>query len=93
MTSETGKKYITEDFQFIPGLTTIEANEDAVGQTGTETQRYIEEGKIAGWEWVKYPDGMTVELGSVIQKYYAGEIEKEEILTGFQEAWESLAAN
>lgn len=93
VTSETGKKYITEDFQFIPGLASIEINEEAVGQTGTETERYIEDGKISGWQWMKYPDGTTVEFGSIIQKYYAGEIGKEEMLTEFQEAWDNLKEN
>jgi len=93
VTSETGKKYITEDFAFIPGLSTISANEDAVGQTGIETAEYLAEGKAAGWEWTKYPDGATAELGSLVQMFYAKELDKEGLLEGFQEAWETLLNN
>lgn len=93
VTSETGKKYVTDDFGFIPGLKSIKANEEAVGALGVDTQKYIDEGKIAGWEWPKYPDGVTVEFGSAVQRFYAGDIEGEEMLEHFQASWDELKNN
>lgn len=93
VTSETGKTYVTKEFGFIPGLKSIKADDAAVGQLGVDTQMYIDEGKIAGWEWPKYPDGATIELGGAIQKFYAGELDESGILESFQESWEDLKDN
>lgn len=93
VTSETGKKYVTKDFGFIPGLKSVKADAEAVGLLGVDTQKYIDAGKIAGWEWPKYPDGATVELGGAIQKFYAGEIDGPAILESFQASWDDLKNN
>lgn len=93
VTSETGRRYITQDFALIPGLTTLKADEDAVGPLGADTQKYIEAGRIAGWEWSRYPDGASIEFGGAIQKYFAGEMEVSGILESFQESWEELKDN
>ena len=93
VTSETGKKYVTKEFSFIPGLKSIEPDEAAIGLLGTDTQKYIDANKTTGWEWSKYPDGATVELGGAIQKFYAREIDGPAILESFQASWDDLKNN
>ena len=93
VTSETGKNYVTKEFGFIPGLKSVKADENAVGLLGVDTQKYIDAGKIAGWEWPKYPDGATVELGGAIQKFYAKEIDGPAILDSFQVSWDDMKNN
>jgi len=93
VTSEIGQRYITEDFGFIPGLKSIEINEYAVGPLGMDTLMYIKAGKTAGWEWPKYLDGVTIEFGGAIQKFYAGELDKAGVLENFQASWEDLKDN
>lgn len=93
VTSETGKRYLTEEFGFIPGLSTIEADAETVGPIGVGIQEYLAEGKAAGWEWTKYPDGVTTEFGGTIQKYFAGEVDEEGVLQEFQEKWDELKEN
>lgn len=90
VTSETGKRYVTEVFGFIPGLNSIDADEEAVGVIGTGLMEYISDEKTIPWEWMKYPDGVTTEFGGTIQKFYAGEVDENGMLEDFSKGWDKL---
>ena len=90
VTSETGKRYVTEVFGFIPGLNSIDADEEAVGVIGTGLMEYISDEKTVPWEWMKYPDGVTTEFGGTIQKFYAGEVDENGMLEDFSKGWDKL---
>lgn len=92
VTSETGKKYITEQFKFIPAFKTIEANSELTGDLGADILKYSQEGKTISWEFNKFPDGGMNEFGSQMQGYVAGNVNKDQLLEALEQAWASLKA-
>ncbi|MBD1383600.1 ABC transporter substrate-binding protein [Metabacillus arenae] len=93
VTSETGKRYITEEFRFIPALKSIEASSE-LGPISKEIVRYIEEDKVLGWQWAKYPEGVLQLIGDSIQKFIAGKIDADQMLEEFDKAWQqSISKN
>ncbi len=89
VTSEKGKKYITDEFKFIPAFKSIPAA-DTIGPLGKDIQTYSQAGKTLSWEFNKYPDGAMNEFGSQLQAYIAGKSTKEQLLEGLQQTWDSL---
>lgn len=90
VTSETGQRYMTEEFQFIPGFDNFEATPEALGGLGTDLQNYLQEGKTLTWHWEKYPEGVTQDWGSSIQEYSAGRIDRAQLLQAFQDSWDKM---
>lgn len=88
VTSETGKRYLTEEFQFIPALTTIEATSDDIGQLGEGVSQLA--AKAGGWHWGRYPDGIIQGWGAAMQEYQGGTIGKEELLEKFDKAIQDI---
>ncbi|MBP2002235.1 raffinose/stachyose/melibiose transport system substrate-binding protein [Paenibacillus shirakamiensis] len=89
VTSEKGKKYITDEFKFIPAFKSIEAS-DTIGPLGKEIQAYSKAGKTLSWEFNKFPDGAFNEFGSQMQAYVAGKSDKAKLFDGLQQTWDSL---
>ncbi|NEN84020.1 ABC transporter substrate-binding protein [Paenibacillus elgii] len=90
VSSETGQKYLTKEFKFIPAFSNIKANPADLGSIGAEVLQYIEQGKILGWHWAKYPDGAAQEFGASMQRYIAGKINGDQMLGEFQAAWDKM---
>lgn len=49
VTSETGKKYITKEFQFIPALDSIKGTEEELGALGAEVLAYTDKDQASTW--------------------------------------------
>ncbi|KKO51463.1 ABC transporter substrate-binding protein [Paenibacillus sp. DMB20] len=92
VTSETGKKYITEEFKFIPAFKTIEAKSELTGDLGADVLKYSQEGKTLSWEFNKFPDGGMNEFGSQMQGYVAGNVNKDQLFEALEQSWASLKA-
>lgn len=90
-TSEKGKKYITDEFKFIPAFKSIPAS-DKLGALGSDVLSYSQAGKTLSWEFNKYPDGAMNEFGSQMQAYVAGKSDKTQLFEGLQQTWDSLKA-
>ena len=90
VTSERGRYYLVEEFGFVSGLTSIDAPEEIVGPLSAAVAEAVQEGRALGWEWPKYPAGMTEELGVGIQKYVSGQCTAQEMLAGFDASWQNL---
>jgi raffinose/stachyose/melibiose transport system substrate-binding protein len=90
VTSETGKRYITQEFKFVSGFKTIEAAPEVIGPLSADVQDYINAGKALGEFWLKYPAGMPNELGAVMHKYIIGQANRRETLQNLQNAWDTL---
>lgn len=88
VTSDTGKKYMTQEFKFIPAMKSIQADAANIGETGVDVQRYVQEGKVLQWEWPKYPEGVTQDIGTSVQKLIGGKIDADTMLQQFQAAWD-----
>src|SRR5690606_31452224 len=57
VSSETGQRYITEEFKFIPAFNNIEAEEAVLGQLAADIIAYSKENKTLSWNWFKFPGG------------------------------------
>jgi raffinose/stachyose/melibiose transport system substrate-binding protein len=90
VTSETGKRYITQEFKFVSGFKTIEGSPEVIGQISADVQDYINSDKALGEFWLKYPTGMANELGATMQKYIVGQANRKETLQNLQNAWDAL---
>lgn len=90
VTSERGQYYLVQEFGFVSGLTSIPAPEEYVGPLSAAVADAVASGKTLGWEWSKYPAGMTEEFGVGIQKYVSGACTKQEMLEGFTKSWQDL---
>ncbi|UJF31844.1 ABC transporter substrate-binding protein [Paenibacillus hexagrammi] len=88
VTSETGKKYITHEFKFIPALTTIKATSEDIGQIAVELQN--KSGKAKGWYWDLFPDGVTQGLGAAMQEYLGGTVNQDQLLGKLDKAVEDI---
>ncbi|WP_141433043.1 ABC transporter substrate-binding protein [Bacillus sp. 03113] len=88
VSSETGKKYITEEFAFIPAFDNIEPT--GVGDLGKSILEYSKADKTIPWTWFRWPDGANKEFAATIQGYAAGKIDYETALTKFQKTWDDL---
>lgn len=93
VTSDSGKRYLVEEFKFIPAVKNIPVDNTELGPLGTDLLEYINEGKTVPWMWQKYPgyEENTYKMAEVIQTYIGGQITKEEMLQKFQLIWEELS--
>ncbi|MVO98461.1 ABC transporter substrate-binding protein [Paenibacillus lutrae] len=92
VTSDMGKKYITNEFKFIPAVKTIPVDEKVVGPLAADIMKYVKEDKILSWNWFKFPSGEATskKFGDVMQGYVGKQINKDQMLTEFQKTWDSL---
>lgn len=88
VSSETGKRYITEEFAFIPAFDNIEPT--GLGALGQSILEYSKDDKTIPWTWFRWPDGANKEFAATIQEYAAGKIEYDTVLERFQATWDNL---
>lgn len=88
VTSETGKRYITEEFAFIPAFDNIDPT--GLGALGQSILEYSMDDKTIPWTWFRWPDGANKEFAATIQEYAAGQIDYETVLQRFQDTWDNL---
>jgi raffinose/stachyose/melibiose transport system substrate-binding protein len=88
VSSETGKRYITEEFAFIPAFDNIEPN--GLGDLGQSILEYSKADKTVPWTWFRWPDGANKEFAATIQEYAAGKIDYDTVLQRFQDTWDNL---
>lgn len=90
-TSETGKKYLMEEFGFIPVVSTMEnANLDPLSQAVAE---YTAAGKTIPWPMNSYwPAGIVdVYLVPIAQQFFTTEMTGTELLTALNDAFVQAA--
>ncbi|MFC4100574.1 ABC transporter substrate-binding protein [Paenibacillus xanthanilyticus] len=82
VSSETGKKYIATDFKFIPAVSTIAPDTAAIGKIGGDFATFAQEhaDQVKGWNWDRFPDGITQQWGSAMQEYLGKQISGDELL-------------
>ncbi|RKD27512.1 raffinose/stachyose/melibiose transport system substrate-binding protein [Caminicella sporogenes DSM 14501] len=89
-TSEKGKDFIVNKFFFIPPLKGFE-NLELKDPLGKAVKRYAEEGKTMPWVFMGYPTGWGQEvLGTNIQKYLAGEMTWDKVISNSKSKWEEM---
>ncbi|GGF97326.1 ABC transporter substrate-binding protein [Paenibacillus abyssi] len=91
VSSEVGKRFIVEEFKFIPAFKSIEVkDEEVLGDIANDIIKYSQEGKVLSWNWFKYPEGVVQEIGSTMQAYISGKQTKEQMFESFDKSWENL---
>ena len=88
VSSETGKRYITEEFAFIPAFDNIEPT--GLGPLGKHILEYSKAEKTIPWTWFRWPDGANKEFAATIQEYAAGKIDYDTVVERFQASWDNL---
>ncbi|MCG8540510.1 MAG: ABC transporter substrate-binding protein [Clostridia bacterium] len=89
-TSDKGKDYIVNKFFFIPPLKGYEELESK-DPLGRAVNRYVSEGRVMPWVFMGYPTGWGMEvMGVEIQKYLAGNITWDEVISNSQARWSEL---
>jgi raffinose/stachyose/melibiose transport system substrate-binding protein len=88
VSSETGKRFITEEFAFIPAFDNIEPT--GLGALGQDILKYSKDEKTIPWTWFRWPDGANMEKAAAIQEYAAGKIDYDTLLKRFQDTWDNL---
>jgi raffinose/stachyose/melibiose transport system substrate-binding protein len=86
-TSDEGKDIVVNKFFFIPPFTGFD-NYPAKDALGRDIMRYQAEGKTTSWVFMGYPTawGMDI-LGVNIQKYLAGEMTWDKVISESQAKW------
>ncbi|MCM3748120.1 sugar ABC transporter substrate-binding protein [Paenibacillus pasadenensis] len=91
-TSETGKKYVVNEFKFIPAMKSVEvADEKVLGPIANEIMTFSKDGKTSGWYFNQMPEGVPQEVGAEMQAYVAGKVSKEEMIKNIQQKWSNMA--
>ncbi|MCK0470293.1 ABC transporter substrate-binding protein [Halalkalibacter sp. APA_J-10(15)] len=88
VSSETGQRYMTEEFAFIPAFDNIEPA--GLGALGESILEYSVAEQTIPWTWFRWPDGANQDFAAAIQEYVAGQISYEEMLEKMEQTWESL---
>lgn len=85
-TSNTGKKYLMEEFGFIPVIQGMEnKNMDVLSQ---EVARFTAEGKTIPWPMSQWPAGIVdVYLVPIAEQFFTTEMTSEALLTELDKAW------
>jgi raffinose/stachyose/melibiose transport system substrate-binding protein len=88
--SETGKKYLYTEFQFIPVVS--DASAGSLDPLSADVSRFASSGKILPWAFNFWPAGIVeVHLAPVAQQFFASKMSAGEFLAALDKAW--AAAN
>ncbi|MGO4545260.1 ABC transporter substrate-binding protein [Paenibacillus sp. 2TAB23] len=92
VTSETGKKFISTDFKFVPALSSITPNPEAVGKIGGDFAAFANANpeQVKGWNWDRFPDGITQQWGAAMQEYLGKQITSDQLLEKFDKAVQDI---
>ncbi|WP_371263454.1 extracellular solute-binding protein [Paenibacillus sp. 1_12] len=93
VSSDIGKKYITDEFKFIPAFTNITADEKILGPLAADIIKYSKDNKTLSWNWFKFPGGeaSSKKFAATMQAYVAKQKTKDQMLDEFQKTWDSLS--
>ncbi|MCR8645124.1 ABC transporter substrate-binding protein [Paenibacillus sp. N1-5-1-14] len=90
VSSDIGKKYIVDEFKFIPAFKNITADAKQLGDLAADIQKYSQAGNVRSWNWFKLPDGAVQEFGSTMQAYIGGKKNKDQMLEDFQKTLDKM---
>ena len=87
-TSETGKRYIVEEFGFVPALTTIEPGElDPLSQAVSDASN---SGETIPWAQNAFPANIVPnDLTPFAQQFFSEDMTGEQFVEEFDKAWEN----
>jgi raffinose/stachyose/melibiose transport system substrate-binding protein len=85
ITSEQGQTYSADLLQFIPAYKGVKA---PAGKLTESVANFVSQSKTVGWVYnTDFPTGIDVDGAAAMEKYYAGQINSEELLNEITAAW------
>ncbi|MDQ0246311.1 raffinose/stachyose/melibiose transport system substrate-binding protein [Bacillus fengqiuensis] len=91
VSSEQGKRFMTEEFKFIPAFKNIKM--ENIGPLANETIAYYQAGKTVDSNWFNFPVGVREEFGLAMQLYVGKQLNREQLLHEFQKSWDKAKLN
>lgn len=88
VSSETGQKYLTKEFKFIPAETNVTADAADIGQVAVAVQE--KSATALGWNWDMFPDGVTQGFGAAMQEYLGGQLDRDKLLEKLDKAVQDI---
>ncbi|KAA9004837.1 extracellular solute-binding protein [Paenibacillus spiritus] len=88
VSSETGKKYLTKEFKFLPAFNGVPAEAADIGQVGVAVQE--KSADALSWTWDRFPDGVTQGFGAAMQEYMGGTIDRDQLLAKLDKAIQDI---
>ena len=86
VSSEQGKRFMTNEFKFIPAFKNIKM--DNLGPLAHDTIAYYQAGKILDSNWPDFPVGVREEFGLAMQLYVRKQLSRQQLLEEFQKSWD-----
>ncbi|MFC5701267.1 ABC transporter substrate-binding protein [Cohnella faecalis] len=92
VSSDIGKRYMTEEFKHIPAFDNITANNEILGQLAADIIAYSQANRTISWNWFKFPGGEATShyFSDAMQGYVGGQLSKEAMLKEFLTKWNDL---
>lgn len=84
VSSDSGKRYITEEFKSVPAFKSIQGK-DFKG-LNQALAAYATDGKVFSWSFPRLPTGAINDIGAVMMKYLAGQIDGNAMADGVDKA-------
>ncbi|WP_405104464.1 ABC transporter substrate-binding protein [Paenibacillus sp. FSL K6-1217] len=88
VSSETGQKYLTKEFKFIPAEANVTADAADIGQVAVAVQE--KSANALGWNWDMFPDGVTQGFGAAMQEYLGGQLNHDQLLEKLDKAVQDI---
>ncbi|MEH7549341.1 MULTISPECIES: ABC transporter substrate-binding protein [Bacillaceae] len=86
VSSEQGKRFMTNEFKFIPAFKNIKM--DHLGPLAHDTLAYYQAGKTLDSNWPDFPVGVREEFGLAMQLYVRKQLSRQQLLEEFQKSWD-----
>lgn len=87
--SDTGKKYLTEEFGFIPAYDNIPPT--GLGSISQTVLEYTKADKTIPWSFSQWPDGAYNKFYALLQGYIGKQYDYDSMLQQMDEAWRNLS--
>lgn len=87
--STAGQTYITDKFKLIPAYTGV--NTANMNPLAKEVSSYSDKGNILPWTFGLFPAGVDKDCTSVMEKFYAGQINATQLLDEVNKVWVDAA--
>ncbi|QAA35000.1 ABC transporter substrate-binding protein [Clostridium manihotivorum] len=89
LTTKDGQKIVTDKFKVIPAYNGFDTSNLSV--LSKEVSKYSDAGKTVPWTFNLFPAGVDKDCTSAMEKFYAGQINSDQLLDEIQKVWVNAA--
>lgn len=88
-TDKSGQAFVTDQFKVIPAYTGFDTSK--LNTLSKEVSKYSDAGKTIPWTFNLFPAGVDKDCSSAMEKFYAGQINSDQLLDEIQTVWVNAA--